>query len=115
MDFGSQIRELRRSKKLTQRDLADLLEVDFTYVSKIENNKVDHPPSEELIRKMALQLDADPETLLDLAGKFDQDALKKTVADIPEVGVLLRRLQSGSLTPHQVRKMLDIAKDETSE
>ncbi len=41
MNFGVRIRDLRRSKRLTQRELADRLEVDFTYMSKIENNKID--------------------------------------------------------------------------
>ena len=81
MDFGSYIRQLRRENNLTQRSFAEQLGVDFTYISKIENNKVDNPPSEDVIRKMAQILETDEEALLDLAGKFDQDALRRIVAD----------------------------------
>ena len=35
--FGQTLRELRRSKKVTQRDLATRVGVDFSYISKVEN------------------------------------------------------------------------------
>lgn len=112
MSFGKRITELRRLKRLTQRDLAQRLEAlgfkgDFTYISKIESDSLGSPPSEKVIRGLALALDADAEELLDLAGKFDRRALREVVADIPEAGVLLRRIQSGQLTREQIRRMLD--------
>lgn len=113
MSFGKKILELRRQKRLTQRELAALLEVDFTYISKIENDGIPHPPSEQLIRNMARVLSANAEELLDLAGKFDQRALQEVVAEIPEAGVLLRRLQSGRLTREQIQGMLDQTSDQS--
>ena len=49
--FGERIRELRKAKNLTLRDVAAKVKVSFTYVSKIENHKLDFGeyPSEELI------------------------------------------------------------------
>ncbi|MDP9316958.1 MAG: helix-turn-helix domain-containing protein [Chloroflexota bacterium] len=111
MDFGSKVRELRLAKRLTQRDFADRLKVDFSYISKIENNKVEHQPSAELIQKMAQVLDADVEELLDLAGKIDQEQLRKTVAETPSVGILLRRLQNSRLTPEQIEAMMKIIEE----
>jgi transcriptional regulator with XRE-family HTH domain len=108
MDFGSYIRQLRREKRLTQRELAEQLGVDFTYISKIENNKVENPPSEDLIRKMARILETGEEALLDLAGKFDHEALRRAAANVPEIGVLLRRIQDGSVTSEQVKTMIEI-------
>ena len=112
MTFGAEIRELRRARRLTQRQLAQKLRdqrlrADFTYISKIENDKLDSPPSEELIRGLARVLEADAEKLLDLAGKFDQRALQDVVSEMPEAGVLLRRLQNRKLTRKQIQKMLD--------
>jgi transcriptional regulator with XRE-family HTH domain len=112
MTFGQKIRELRRTHDLTQRELADRLQAkgvraDFTYISKIENDKLEFPPSEELIRELAQVLEADAEELLDLAGKFDQKALQQVVSEMPEAGVLLRRLQSRKIDTHQIRKLLD--------
>jgi ribosome-binding protein aMBF1 (putative translation factor) len=41
MKFGQRIRQLRQSKGWTLRDLAAKVEVGFTYLSKVENEKLD--------------------------------------------------------------------------
>jgi transcriptional regulator with XRE-family HTH domain len=112
MTFGQKIQELRRAHRLTQRELAERLQArgvsaDFTYISKIENDRLEVLPSEELIRGLAHVLEADAEELLDLAGKFDQKALQQVVSEMPEAGVLLRRLQSRKIDRHQIKKLLD--------
>jgi len=114
--FGQRIRELRRMRRLTQRELADRLQAlglraDFTYLSKIENDHAEHPPSEELIRGLAGVLEADPEALLDLAGKFSPKALQELAAEIPEAGLLLRRLQTRQLSAEQIRKIHQILQE----
>ena len=112
MTFGQHIRNLRREQRLTQRDLAAMLQAlglraDFTYISKIENERVEQPPSEALIRGLAHVLQTESDTLLDLAGKFDQRALQDIVSEMPEAGILLRRLQSGRFTQKQIQQFLD--------
>jgi transcriptional regulator with XRE-family HTH domain len=112
LTFGQTIRQLRRAQRLTQRDLAAGVETlglkaDFTYISKIENDRLDIIPSEALIRGLARILDTDAETLLDLAGKFDQKALQHVVAEIPEAGILLRRLQARKISQKQLRRFLE--------
>lgn len=109
MLFGEHIRELRKAHHLTQRKFAELLNVDFTYISKIENGKVEFPPSKDLIRKMAGILETDAEALLALAGQFDHRALQELVAEIPEAGTLLRRLQARQLTRQQIQDILRTA------
>ena len=113
MTFGKKVLELRRQNKFTQRDLATKLGVDFTYISKIETDSVPNPPSEQLIRSLARVLSADAEELLDLAGKFDQRALQGVVAEIPEAGVLLRRLQSGRISKDKIKSFLEQTDDNT--
>lgn len=108
MDFGSRIRELRKEKGISLRDFADMVGIDFTYLSKIENGKVD-PPSEEKIKIMASQLGVEAEVLLGLAGKISSEQIRKAVESNPDVGVLLRKLQSRKLTSDQVKEMLNIA------
>ena len=77
--FGERLRELRKEKGWTQRQLADRTEVrdesgelrkgiDFTYLSKIENDK--EQASEKTIRGLAKALGADAEELLLLAQKI---------------------------------------------
>jgi transcriptional regulator with XRE-family HTH domain len=111
MTFGQRIRDLRKTHTMTQQELADRLQAEglqasFTYISKIENDKVDFTPSEELIRGLAKVLEIDAEELLDLAGKFDHRALQEVVAEIPEAGVLLRRLQARRISQRQIRQFL---------
>ena len=108
MDFGTRIRELRKEKRISLRDFANLVGIDFTYLSKIENGKVD-PPSEEKIRSIATKLDVDAEVLLGLAGKISSEQIRRAVESNPNVGTLLRKLQSRNLTDEQVKGMLDIA------
>lgn len=111
MDFGGRIRQLRTSKQISLRDFADQIKIDFTYLSKIENGKVD-PPSEEKIKIMASELDVDADELLNLAGKISPEQIRKAVEANPHVGTLLRKLQSRKLTDTQIKNMLDIASDD---
>lgn len=86
MPFGERIRELRQAKQLTLRDLAAKVDVGFTYLSKIENHKLEdgHAPSEKLIHKLAAELDGDEEELLLLAEKVPEP-IRKRVCERPEV------------------------------
>ena len=71
MTFGERLRELRRTKNLSQRALADKVGINFTYLSKVDSEKLDFAqyPSEDLIRKLAKALGADEDELLLLAKK----------------------------------------------
>ena len=69
MSLGVRIRELRRSHNLTQRRLADLAGVDFTYLSKIENDRLEHSPSIKTLRDLAKILEVDELELMELADK----------------------------------------------
>lgn len=85
MRFGERLRELRQAKNLSQRDLAAKVGVNFTYISKIENEKLDFAqfPGEELIRKLATALEADEDELLLLAEKIPEQ-IKKRVMERPD-------------------------------
>jgi transcriptional regulator with XRE-family HTH domain len=74
MTFGQRLRELRKSKNLGQRPLAERVGINFTYLSKIENERLDFAPfpGEELIRRLAKALDADEDELMLLAEKIPE-------------------------------------------
>jgi transcriptional regulator with XRE-family HTH domain len=110
MTFGERIRELRKAKNFSQRDLATKVGVNFTYISKIENEKLDFGdyPSEDLIRKLAKALRADADELLILAEKIPE-AIKKRVIQRPDVFRKLVKLDDESLD-----KLLENLDDETS-
>jgi transcriptional regulator with XRE-family HTH domain len=91
--FGKLIRKARKDKGFSQRELAKLLEVDFTYLSKLENDRADYPPKEDVIRSLARNLDLDEEELIVLAGRLPQryeDFLKENYKVMP---ALLRRMR----------------------
>jgi len=83
--FGETVRDLRKEQNLSQRDLAAKVDVSFTYVSKIENEKLDFGdyPSEDLIRKLAAALDADADQLMILAKKVP-DRIRQRVMERPD-------------------------------
>jgi transcriptional regulator with XRE-family HTH domain len=79
-DFGITLKKLRREKNITQRDLANRVDVDFTYISKMENGKLENSPSEAIIRKIAIELDFDADKLILLANKIPEN-MRKTIVD----------------------------------
>jgi transcriptional regulator with XRE-family HTH domain len=66
--FGARIRSLRRSRKLTQRQVAEQLPMSPGNLSRLENGE-HGPPSDEVIAKLADVLDADGDELFRLAGR----------------------------------------------
>src|SRR5262245_52762271 len=86
MTFGERIRELRKGKDLTLRDVARQVEVNFTYLSKIENHKLDFGdyPSEELIHRLGAALNGDVDELLLLAKKIPA-GIRERVIQRPDV------------------------------
>ena len=98
MSFGDRIRELRKAKNLTLRDVADKVKVNFTYISKIENGKLDFGdyPSGELIHKLAKVLRTDADELLLLAEKIPDD-IKKRVIERPDAFRKIAKLDDETL------------------
>jgi transcriptional regulator with XRE-family HTH domain len=91
--FSELIKEARKAKGYSQRELAKLLKLDFTYLSKLENDRAEYAPKEEVIRKLARHLDLDEEELIFLAGRIPQgeeDFLKQNYKDMP---TLFRRMR----------------------
>ncbi len=72
-DFGKRLRELRHEKGLTLRQLAELAGVDFSYLSKVENERVPYTPGADTIRSLAHALGVDPLEFLQLANKLPEE------------------------------------------
>lgn len=98
MTFGEKLRSLRREKKLSQRDLAERVGLNFTYLSKIENGKLDFAgfPSEGTILKLAEALAADPDELLLLAEKIPE-SIRRRVIERPDAFRVLAGLDNQAL------------------
>lgn len=100
--FGAAIRKARISKKLSLRVLAELIGVNFTYLSKIENEDM-APPSIEKIQALAKYLQLDPDYLYGLAKRLPEELIE--VAVEPEVPAILRAVKD--LSVDQKREILD--------
>jgi HTH-type transcriptional regulator, competence development regulator len=98
MRFGEKVRQLRRAKGLTLRGLAAKVQVGFTYLSKVENERLDFAdyPSDDLIGRLAKALDADEDELLLLAKKIPAQ-IKKRVLERPEAFRKLAGLDDDAL------------------
>ncbi len=90
MTFGEFLRQARRDKKISQRALADKLGVSFTYLSKIEND-VMPPPSEDLLIKLAKELEIEADKLILEGNKVPTD-IQKTIMNNPKVPKFLRSI-----------------------
>lgn len=95
MNFGTTIKEARRKKGINQRVLAEAIGCNFTYVSKIENNKADYPPSDEVLKSLSEVLGLEFELLHRISGKvFPEDyrIFVELVRTNPDVLPLFRRM-----------------------
>ncbi|HMP73027.1 MAG TPA: helix-turn-helix transcriptional regulator [Kiritimatiellia bacterium] len=95
--FGSYVRKQREARlagdsAYTLRKVAGRLGIQPTYLSKVERGDV-APPSEETIKRLARDLDEDPDVLLALAGKVSAD-LRAVILKRPRLfAQLLRTIQ----------------------
>lgn len=114
MTFGTRIRQLRRVHDLTQRELAEEAGIDFTYLSKIENDHAD-PPAEATIRRLAMILHAEPEELVLLAKKlpaeFERDLLGRPSQQVAE---LYRSMVGRQYSEAEWREILQLLKEKGS-
>jgi transcriptional regulator with XRE-family HTH domain len=110
--FGQLIRDTRKDKGYSQRELAVLVKLDFTYLSKLENDRADYAPKEDVIRNLAIQLDLDPEELVFLSGRIperDEQLLKQNYKEMP---TLFRRMKED---PQFARSIFNLAINEEEE
>ncbi len=80
--IGERIREIRKSRNLTQRELADRVGLNFTYLSRIENDRLDadQTPREETLQKIAEALETDCDELLLLARRIPDSFRNRILA-----------------------------------
>ncbi len=113
MTLGKRIKELRRVANLSLRELGKRVGTDFTYLSKIENDKYDsRPPSEDLLAKLARVLGTDENELLILAERIPDDA-KDTLLRNKEVLSFFRSIKGKEISPETWGKLMkEIEKSE---
>jgi HTH-type transcriptional regulator, competence development regulator len=70
--FGPKLRALRRAAGVSQRELAEKVGVDFSYISKVENDRLP-PPAADTIEKICNALGVGPDELMGLTNKLPSD------------------------------------------
>ena len=95
--FGKRFREFRRRAQLTQRQLATRLDLDYTYISKIESGAVPPPPREriEAVAGVFRLSQGEKDELLLLAQEVPADVEQWIVSD-PNALVFYRSLAQHS-------------------
>lgn len=97
--FGSKLRLLRREAGISQRELAALVGVDFSYVSKVENDRLP-PPAADTILKICEAMGISPNELLATTGKIPTQ-IQKSVSGSPAAIQFLRHAHDMQLTDEE--------------
>ncbi len=104
LSLGRKIRELRKARGLTQRELSARAGLDFTYVSKIENDRLQYAPSIKAIQVLAGVLEVDELELMRLADKVPPPL--DSIASSAEALRFFRRASETVRSPDEWRKLL---------
>lgn len=95
MSFGKTLQRIRRKKEMTQREVAQIIEMDYSYFSRLENDRFDSKPTRETIDKIAEALECTEEErgeLLTAAGRIDEELenAARIAGGQPKIGKLFR-------------------------
>lgn len=90
--FGHYLRTLRENKGLGLKRVAPELGISYTFLSKLENGKVQ--PSDEVLERLANYYSIDDEQLTAQTGRLPAD-VKRILEEHPEEAVALLRSRFG--------------------
>lgn len=100
--FGLKIKNYRKQKGYTQEQLAEVLAIDISGLSKIENGKCF--PSLETICKIMETLEIQPNDMFDFLGFGKKQSIKDEI-------VIEKVRQLSSKDKHKVLKIIEIIKN----
>lgn len=119
MSFGRTLQTVRRTKGKTQREIANLISMDYSYYSKLENDRLDSKPTRETIEKISVALvcnDEEKNELLLSAGRTTEEfeQVAKVVSQDPEKSGSFNRLFKAALdlTPDKLEEMVKSVEEE---
>ena len=98
--FGPLVRREREAKEIGLREMAKMIGVSPTYLSKVERDEF-APPAEDKVKAIARILDQDVDELLALAGRVASD-VTDIIKKNPEMATFLR-----TTSPETVRGLID--------
>jgi transcriptional regulator with XRE-family HTH domain len=94
MSFGSLLRKLRYQQDIGIKKLASEIDVDYAYLSRIENDKI--KPSERAIEKISKYFNYSKDELMILGDKIPED-IRSILKENPEeaMGYLREKFARG--------------------
>ena len=101
--FGQSLRDVRQSKGISQRELAKKVGIDYSYVSKVENDHLP-PPAADTIVKICQILGIPPDELLALTGKVPAVFIGTIGSNVAALE-FVRSAQSMSLSEEEWKKL----------
>jgi transcriptional regulator with XRE-family HTH domain len=104
--FGARLRERRRQAGLSQRELAARVGLDFSYISKLENDRLP-PPAADTVVEIAAALNTSSEELLALTGKLRQE-VQETVGTSRAAQEFLQNASLMKLTESEWQHMMSL-------
>lgn len=96
MTFGKLLKSLRNEKGVSIKQLAAELGLNYTYISKLENSKVN--PSSKVIIKFSDYFNYSSDELMLAADKIPKDILEILKNNPQETVIYLRRRFGGRVT-----------------
>ena len=91
--FGALVRREREAKEIGLREMAKMIGVSPTYLSKVERDEFS-PPAEDKVKAIAKIIERDPDELLALAGRVSSDISEIIKRHPVELAALLRTTKS---------------------
>ena len=101
--FGQYLREERRRSGVSQRELAQRVSVDFSYISKLENDRLP-PPSANTVIAIADVLGGARDEYLARVGKIPTD-VEQAIATSPSAQGFLQDAQLMDLSDQEWREI----------
>jgi transcriptional regulator with XRE-family HTH domain len=106
MTFGKVLQRIRRSKGMTQREVAKKIGMDFSYFSRLENDRFDSNPTSETIGKIADALECnggERDELIVAAGRITEELEKEAREANKNPEVVLKLFRSAiQLAPEKL-------------
>lgn len=100
--FGEFVRRKREAKEIGLREMAKMIDVSPTYLSKVERDEF-APPAEDRVKAIARVLGCDVDELLARAGKVASDLSDIIKRHPVELAALLRTTKG--LTPDDIARL----------
>lgn len=108
--FGNALRAARRAAGITQRELAERAQLDFSYISKLENDRIPPPAADTVVTLCAI-LDTPPEALLALSRKLPSE-VQQLLSSSPAAQEFLREAAQRGLSDADWKRLARLLSDQ---